>query len=63
MIEKLVKTLKNDKELFYAYQANIAMQFKDEYARNKKPYKNKKDIHVIASNAAKEFLDLFIKDA
>lgn len=62
MIEKLVKALQNDKDLFYAYQANIAVQFQDEFARNRKKYKNKHDIHTISNNAAKNFLNLLIKE-
>ena len=61
MIEKLKKALKEDKELYYAYQSNIAMAFYDEYRRCEKKYKNIEDIHRIANNAAKNFLDLLIK--
>jgi len=60
MIKKLVEALKNDEELYYAYQANIAVQFQDEYASNPKKYKNRQDIHEIANNAAKNFLNLLI---
>ena len=62
MITSLRKKLKEDKELYYGYQANIAVQFQDEYARNKKKYKNRQDIHKISNTAAKNFLDLLIKD-
>ena len=62
MITKLKEALKNDKELYYAYQANIAVQFQDEYARNEKKYKNRSDIHEISNKAAKNFLNLLIKD-
>jgi len=61
MIEKLKKALREDKELYYGYQSNIAMAFYDEYRRNDKKYKNLQDIHLIANNAAKNFLDLLIK--
>ena len=61
MIEELVENLKNDKELYYSYQSNIAMAFQDEFARCKKRYKNISDIHTISNNAAKNFLDLLIK--
>jgi len=57
----LTEALENDEELFYAYQANIAMAFFDEHRRNPKKYKNIKDIHEIANNAAKNFLNIWIK--
>lgn len=60
-MKKIAKTLKADKGYFYAWQANIAVTFKDEYFRDKKKYKNKEDIHRIANNAAKQFLDLLCK--
>jgi len=64
-IKTLTKALKKDSELYYAYQANIAMQFKDEYARKRKGkmhgYINNEDVHQIANQAAKSFLDLLIK--
>ncbi len=59
--EKLQKALRTDKELYFAYQSNIAMAFYDEYRRNEKKYKNHQDIRLIANNAAKYFLDLLIK--
>jgi len=61
MIEKLKEALKKDDGLYYAYQANIAVQFQDEFARNKKKYKSKADIHEISNNAAKNFLNLLIR--
>ena len=50
MIEELIKNLKKDKGLYYSYQANIAMAFKDEYDRNTKKHKNRGDIHKIEQN-------------
>jgi hypothetical protein len=61
MIEELCKNLREDKELYFAYQANIAMSFYDEYMRCKKKYKNHSDIHKITNQAAKNFLNLLIK--
>lgn len=66
MIEELVKNLKEDEGLYYAYQANIAMQVKDEYDRQVGMLSSTAnieeiDIHSIANNAAKNFLDLLIK--
>jgi hypothetical protein len=67
-IDVLRKTLKEDKDYYIGWQANIAMAFKDEYWR----YQNEcglipsqaviAEIHVIANNAAKNFLDLLIKE-
>ena len=62
MITELIEALKNDEELYYSYQANIAVQFQDEYARNKKQYKNRQDIHEISNTAAKNFLNLLVRD-
>lgn len=46
-----------DEELFYAYQANIAMAFKDHWERM--PHENYEDIHNVANEAAKYFLRLW----
>ena len=57
--------IKEDEELYYSYQANIAMSFKDEYHNYKKKKGkslNNDDIHNIANNAAKYFLNLLLKD-
>ena len=62
MIKELQEALRTDKELYYGYQANIAMAFYDEYLRNEKKYKNHQDVHLIANNAAKNFLDLLKKE-
>lgn len=70
MIQELIKNLKEDKELYYAYQANIAMAFKDEFNKAYEKQDNKGaiiqleglDIHEIANQAAKNFLDLLIQD-
>jgi len=64
-IEDAVKTITNaikkDPDLFYGYQSNIAMAFYDEYRRNPKKYKSLHDIHEIANEAAKHFLNLWSK--
>ena len=60
-VKTLTKALKKDESFYYAYQANIAMAFKDEYARNRKKYMNKVDIHKVANQAARNFLNLWIK--
>ena len=56
------KHLKEDEDLFHSYKSNIAMAFKDQYDRNKKKYKNRDDIHMIANIAAGNFLDLLIRE-
>lgn len=64
-VKTLSKSLRKDKDLYYAYQSNIAMQFKDEYSKKRKrknyDYLNNDDIHDIANDAAKNFLNLLIK--
>ena len=55
--------LKNDPDYYIAWQANIAMAFKDEVNRLK-PITNRwdrQDVHEIANQAAKNFLNLLIK--
>lgn len=54
----VVEELKNDPQYYYAWQANIAMAFQDEYSRhifNDPP--DQEDIHKISNIAAREFLD------
>lgn len=61
--DNITNKIKNDKQLFYAYQSNIAMQFIDNYhyyKTNNKKYLNKKDVHKIANDAAKAFLNIWI---
>lgn len=67
-VEILCNALREDKELYYAYQANIAMAFKDAYDkewRDLNLYREgvpaKVDLHKVANDAAKNFLDLLIK--
>lgn len=55
-VDRLCQELKNDPELYYAYQANIAMAFYDEYRKSVKD----KTIHEISNDAAKRFLNLLI---
>lgn len=51
------KTIKEDRELFQGYKANIVMAFQDEYNRSEV-----KDIHEISNNAAEHFLNLLALD-
>lgn len=64
-VQTLCKSLSEDKDLYYSYQANIAVQFQDVYHKElrKKNYKymNSDDIHKISNDAAKLFLDLLIR--
>ncbi len=72
LIEELVKALKKNEGLYYAYQANIAVQFQDEVCRSEKEVVddqgvkqyllNFEDIHKISNEAAKNFLNLLIAD-
>jgi acyl-CoA reductase-like NAD-dependent aldehyde dehydrogenase len=62
----LFKALREDKDFYYAYQANIAMAFKDAYwnyfkLKGNTEYREVYDIHKIANQAAKNFLNLLIK--
>jgi len=65
--KQLKQKIKIDKELFFAYQSNIAMAFIDaerwycEKHNKTSRQLNKEDKHTIANDAAKHFLDLLIK--
>ena len=50
----VAKNIKDDSGLYYAYQSNIAMAFKDEVARRGL---HLPDVHEIANEAAKYFLN------
>jgi len=56
--------IRKDKELFQAYQANIAMSFVDHAYHwkkfRKKCYLSGADIHQIANDAAKNFLNMWL---
>lgn len=55
---KLKEELKKDEGYYYSWQANIAMAFKDEYIR--KMGGTSSNVHDIANQAARNFLDLLI---
>lgn len=66
-VDTLCKALRSDESFYYAYQANIAMAFKDEFWRNIHSHADLdlmdvETLHIIANQAAKNFLDLLIKD-
>ncbi|MDD5519166.1 MAG: hypothetical protein PHV98_07435 [Candidatus Omnitrophica bacterium] len=60
-VKWLTWQLRKDKGFYIAYQANIAMAFKDEYSRSVKPEDTQIDLHGIANRAADNFMNLWIK--
>ncbi len=60
-IERLQKALKEDDDYFYGWQANIAVAYQDEAARNKSR-DSVKFIHETSNQAAKNFLNLLLSD-
>lgn len=58
-------SIKSDRELFYAYQSNIAMAFVDSCAnlkrKSNKKYLSNSDIHKAANDAAINFLNTWTK--
>ena len=58
-VDVVCDRLKNDPELFYAYQANIAMAFYDEYRREGNNLSHEK-VHLVANRAAANFLKTWI---
>jgi len=56
MLNKLIEELKKDKDLYYCWQANIAMAIYDQL----KPKMNKKKLHEACNVGAKKFLDLLL---
>ncbi len=60
MTKQLIKALKNDPGVYYAWQANIAMAFVDEMRRSASRRPAYKDLHKIANDAAKHFLNILI---
>jgi hypothetical protein len=59
-IKTVQAALRRDKELYYSFQANIAMQFVDENRRQGSRDSYKK-VHGVANEAAKNFLNLLMK--
>ena len=64
-VDVLRKALATDEGYFYSWQANIAVQFQDEWQRSANggglPC-TAEQIHKISNDAAKNFLNLLIKD-
>ena len=65
-VKILIKELRRDKELYYSWQSNIAMAFKDKYywykKKKNKRWLNVQDIHEIANESAKNFLNILIRE-
>ena len=65
-LEEAVKVLRDnlreDEGLYYSYQSNIAVQFQDEMYRSGLDY-DMETIHFVSNNAARNFLNLLIKDS
>jgi hypothetical protein len=64
-VDVLRKALKEDEGYYISWQANIAMAFKDEYDKIMNELNtqyNHDIIHLIANRAAKNFLNLLIKE-
>lgn len=62
-IDVLIAALKEDKSegsYYYSWQANIAMAFKDEFDSKVNEYSGP-EIHEIANQAAKNFLDMLCR--
>lgn len=60
-VKLLAKSLKEDPGYFESWQANIAVQFQDEWAKYfSEADENKKIIGVISNQAAENFLNLLI---
>lgn len=64
----LTKAIKEDKSLYIAYQANIAMAFQDEFHQQQSKRNDftkwlltEGGLHTIANNAADCFLNLLLK--
>lgn len=61
-IGTVLRTIKKDPDIYYAWQANIAMAFNDEFRRfmegKTSDQMTEINIGVIANNAAKNFLNL-----
>lgn len=59
-VDALCKALREDKELYYAYQANIAMSMHDEYYSHCKSNLTGEELHKVFNDSAKRFLDTLI---
>lgn len=65
-VKTLAKELENNEDLFQGYQANIAIQFQDEFNRQMGQIGRNAvidNLHNISNAAAKNFLNVFCKDS
>lgn len=63
-VEKIQKTLKEDKEYREVWKANIAMAFVDEWNTNETFQQSEQrysDVHKLANKAADRFLDNLVQ--
>jgi hypothetical protein len=62
-IEIVCQALREDKDYYRSWSASIAMAFKDEYRLliGDKPDVTYEQIHIVANNAADNFLKLLTK--
>jgi hypothetical protein len=60
-VKTLTKALREDPEFYYGYQSNIAMAFYDE-AKKQLKSESRKRLQNISNQAAKNFLDVWIKE-
>ena len=65
-VKVLTEALKKDKDFYYGYQSNIAMAFNAEFEKMAKENNIKEipfgiDIHKVANQAARNFLNMWIK--
>ncbi len=61
-VQQLVKALKEDEGYRISWKANIAMAFKDEYARTVTSGEPIIGVHEVANRAADNFLNLLCRD-
>ena len=61
-VETLVMALKEDKDLYFAYQSNIAMAFYDELRKRYNFSINRMDLSEMCNQAAVNFLELLCSE-
>jgi hypothetical protein len=61
IIQQFFSILKEDEDYRRSWKDNIAMAFKDEYNRCPIAFSTNEDIHIVANNAADNFLNLLGK--
>ena len=66
VFKQFSKILREDPDWYQAYRANIAVAFQDEVVNYRKKwgrqYLTRMEIHTISNNAARNFLNLLIKE-